>query len=297
MIMLLVKRPHINSIIRKLLFVVLVVLSFSKGITPLYAQMLVTDTAAAQQRAAQWKTDVANFGKQFAEISKGTSATLQVLQSSQNLLQQNTQYFTGNLGLNSFLKEALINYLTQYGSLTVALPTRRVGNTLLDNKKAKDVKGLLRQVFSTKDDRRRAAYEPLRRKYHSDSLMSALQLSEIVINNVEENLDRISNSASSADTSNNIKEALDVNNSLLVQVVASLNQTNQLLAHLVRIQSAKDFRGEYDSAEKLERTHAEQVRTSISNPENNIFSINTDKLPYKERGKQTTVEKVFGGQR
>ena len=200
---------------------------------------------------------------------------------------------TGNLGLSSHMREAFVKMLSDYESLSVALPSRRVGSGMMDNKNAADVKVLLKQVFSDRDDRNNAAYEPLRRKYYSDSLESALQLSEVVINTSKEELDRINIMSETADSNDELKAAMDVNNALLVQIATNLNQQNQLLAHLVRIQASENFRGVYSSASKLNETHADQVRKSISQPKVKIFNSKSEN-PYRKKS-SSVVEKFFGG--
>lgn len=254
-----------------------------------YAQMAVMDAQAATQRAQNATQNNLNFVRQISQTAAVANNTAQSIKH----LSQQYEAITGNLSLNNALQEAFSLYLSQQENLRIALPSKRVNNSMLDNKKSADVGRLLLEVFSQKDDRRRSAYAPIIRKYRNDSLESALQISEVVINSATESINRVNNAASIADSNQTLKEALDANNHLLVQIAMSLEQATQLLAHLVRTQAAANFEGSHASAEKMEKTYSEQVRDSLSNPETHPFRDAADKIPFKKKGKKSLADKIF----
>jgi hypothetical protein len=180
-----------------------------------------------------------------------------------------------------------------YENLNDPLPSQRVGGVLLDTRNAADVKKLLTEkVFSTKDDKRQGVYAPLMEKYHGDSSQAALQLSQVIISNAKEDIEKVKKAARIADSNDELKAAIDVTNNLLVQLLNNQNEVKQLLAQLVRSQVSKDFRGTTNKAKKLEKTNIEKIKDSTKNDSNDVFKIKDSDMPFKRRG-TSTVEKFF----
>lgn len=254
-----------------------------------FAQMTVIDTFALNQRSTRDMREMAEFAKEIVQTTATASNTAQTVVS----LTRQLESMTGNLGLNRVLETSFNQYLTNYENLVDPLPSRRVGGMLLDNKNSKDVyKLLVQEVYSTRNDPNQDTYHPLMRKYHTDSVQSALQLSQTVISNAEERLEEINQAARESDNNLKLKEAVDVTNHLLVQLLVTQNETNQLLAQLTRATLSKDFRGTYQSAEKEEKSVLEKIKGSTKNTSNEVFKIKDKDIPFK-RGKASPVSDKF----
>jgi hypothetical protein len=122
------------------------------------------------------------------------------------------------------------------------------------------------------------------KKYHADSSQAALQLSQTVISKAKENVEAIQILARQADINQDLKGAVDVNNSILIQVALAQQETNQLLAQLVRAQISKDFRGTVEKAKKRGKSKIERIQGSSKNDINEVFKLKSGDMPFKRRG-------------
>ena len=256
-----------------------------------YAQQAVIDTQllqALQQSSSRSDQLTQSIGKsQSAQLASNVA---QATATASNTY-KSYQSMTGNLSLNSALDASFNFLLSNYENLY-----QRGGGVLLDNKNAADVKKLLTEkIFSTKDDKRQDVYKPLMKKYHSDSSMATLQLTQTVIGQASENIERIQNTAKKADSNQDLKAAMDVNNTLLTQIAMGQEEIKQLLAQIGRALVSKDFEGTTNKVVKLEKTRMERIKGSTKNDNvNEVFKIKSADMPYKRRGTSMT-DKIFKG--
>lgn len=255
----------------------------------LSAQMVVTDPGVLGTINTQIGIQSSAYTKELAESIKHTQNLINTVKT----LEQQKDAITGNLILNSVLEASFEALLSNYENLNDPLPSQRIGGTYLDTKNASDVKKLLTEkIYSTQDDKRQGVYRPLMKKYHSDSSQAALQLAQVVISNATDDIEKVKETARKADSNQELKEAVDVNNNLLVQLVTTQNEIKQLLAQLVRSQVSKDFQGTTTKAVKLEKTNLERIKGSTKNSSNDVFKIKDRDMPFKRRG-TSTVDKFF----
>lgn len=242
------------------------------------AQMMVFDAACAAGQSQKFNLDIAHYAKQMVQLTNTTSNTLKSLEFLSMQTQQldrQLESITGNLNLSSPLLTDIQNVLDNYASLTTALPSKTVNGKAVDNKETEGIKVLLKDITSDHSDRRADVYEPLRQKYVADSQHAALTLSEFVINNGADNIKAISEDVKNADSNQRLKEAIDVNNKILLQLATTQQQQTQLLAHLLRSMISKDFRGTYPTAKKRAKSRMEDVQDSF-----NGDKINFIKTPF-----------------
>lgn len=83
-----------------------------------------------------------------------------------------------------------------------------------------------------------------KKKYQQGNIKSLLILSEMMVNNAKQRGVEISSLSTDVDSSSNIKEALDVNNRLLLELLLELRNTNLLLATTARATASRDFGGD-----------------------------------------------------
>jgi hypothetical protein len=255
-----------------------------------FAQMAVIDAGLMSSVTSQTGIQTSAFAKELAESIKQTKNLMDTVKN----LEEQKEAMTGNLNLNSVLENSFNALLSNYENLNDPLPSQRVGGILLNTNSARDVEKLLTEkVYSTRDDPRQDIYEPLMEKYHADSSQAALQLSQTVISQAKENIERIQDTARRADGNQDLKEAVDVTNSLLVQLAMMQQEANQLLAQFIRSQTSKDFRGTVANAEKRDKSSVERIKGSSTNDINEVFKIKGKDMPFKRPG-VSTVDKLFG---
>lgn len=261
-----------------------------------YSQMLVSDPSGLAQRAQEAAQEAVRFAKQHGEmVTQTTQMTKTVTNTAQSVQQltQQLESITGNLKLSSPLLDSIQNTLNQYSNLTTALPSKMVDGRSVNNRKTEDIKILLKGITSDHSDRRKDVYEPLRQKYHADSQHAALTLSEFIINNNDDNIKSISDDIKSADSNQTLKEAIDVNNKILLQLAITQQQQTQLLAQLVRATVSRDFDGLRPNAQRASKSSSEINPFDSSNSKSSKIDVNS--LPFKIKGKSLTSEVFKGG--
>lgn len=83
-----------------------------------------------------------------------------------------------------------------------------------------------------------------KRKYQQNAIKSSLVLSEMIINSSKQRGIEISSLSAEVDNNNSIKEAIDVNNRILLELLLETRNSNLLLANLTRAMAAKEYVGE-----------------------------------------------------
>ena len=83
-----------------------------------------------------------------------------------------------------------------------------------------------------------------KQQYQQACVKSSLILSERVIKNISQRNTEISGLADESDSTINLKEAMDMNNRLLLEILVELRNNNLLLASSLRSKSSVDFKGD-----------------------------------------------------
>jgi len=253
-----------------------------------FAAMPVIDAAVAGVINTQTTANTAAFSKQLAESVKQTKEMIKTAKNAESQLES----ITGNLTLNQFLEGFLGSILADYESLKNPInnSNNRIEGKIMDLTKTADIGKILhKNIYSTRNDPRQDVYAPLMEKFHGDSAQAAIELSQAVIAKAPEKIEMIQNTARQADSNQTLKEAVDVNNHLLVQMLVAQNETNQLLAQLTRSMASKNYRGTYDTAQKRKKSHLERI-TGSTKSEKNLFK---PKQGMPRRGR-SVADEVFG---
>jgi hypothetical protein len=82
-----------------------------------------------------------------------------------------------------------------------------------------------------------------KKAFQQQSIKSALIFAEMISNNTKYQLSQVSALAGDIDGTNTLKEALDVNNRLVLELLLEIRNTNLILANLVRLNAAEKFEG------------------------------------------------------
>lgn len=111
-----------------------------------------------------------------------------------------------------------------------------------------------------------------RRKYQQASLRASLIFSEMIISSSRQKISQITSLASDIDGTSKLKEAIDVNSRLLLEILLEARNTNFLLANLTKSIAAKEYSGGFVIGSE-ERDKAEDffdgegnLGSGISNP-------------------------------
>ena len=255
----------------------------------IYSTEPVIDTASIQTDIQNTKLTLAEMARQYSQNAAVVTNTA----SSVTQLVEQTKAITGNLKLFANYDQFLDLMMLEYEGLQIALPSKSQGNTKLDNTVTEDVGKLLEGVYSTADDPRQEIYAPIAEKYHGDSLKSALQISESTINSFPRSVEEVSVLTQSSDSTQSIKEAADVQNRVLVEILIQQQKNNMLLAQLVRAIASEKFRGTTQSASKLQKTYREGLQGSSVNTSNEVFQIDKDDLPFKNKNRPSVFDKIM----
>jgi len=272
---------------KKLIFfiTVLLYLNLSKA----YALQPVIDSAVVSAINAQTSAQTTSTGKSFTEFVNQTTAITKNLLLTTQQLEALTSQFNFSLNFRDYTNDIIGIYETNLQALT----PKSIGGKLLSNTSIGEISQLLNNIYPSVENPNANIYEPLITKYKADSYKSALELSEFFLNNAPKEVEDMSKIASDMENTQNVKEAMDVNNRLLSEVLFTLQKQNQLLAQLVRTESASKYEGNIETATTKTETRTQEVQGSFER-DVDVFKVNKNDLPFK-RTKPSLIDKIFKG--
>lgn len=236
--------------------------------------------------AAYVVTDPGAYMRMLQELQQMMELTSQV----ENVLDEGkkqTASITGNkrsAGLLNGLISELTNASNQYVD---AIPADHLSDgTKVNYKSPNDISKLLNETYNPRQpygDREL----PLKRSYQQRSLKAALQNAEANIAAAKQEYGDISMLIGEIDNTQTQKEAQDITNKILARSLIMQEKTIELLANLVRITAAMDYRGvdESTTAQALQKSSREKWQESLSRPRSAW-----ERTP----GCSTTFDKNFG---
>lgn len=193
--------------------------------------------------AATVVTDPGAYGY-LTGIDEKEQEQLEFLQSLENY----TISIDNNLSGNKQIGYGINNNLMLYDDyLTLTLPANK-------SDKPSTISKNLELIYPTVKVAKTKDFE--KRKYQQSSLRATLLFSEMIINSSKQKVSQLTSLASDIDGTNKLKEAMDVNSRLLLEILAELRNTNLLLAQVTKSQAARDYSGiveiDYDEKNKSE---------------------------------------------
>ena len=84
-----------------------------------------------------------------------------------------------------------------------------------------------------------------KKKYQQGALRSSIIFSEMIINSSKQKVSQITSLASDIDGTTKLKEGIDVNSRLLLEILTETRNTNLLLANLIKAIAAKEYVGSF----------------------------------------------------
>lgn len=94
--------------------------------------------------------------------------------------------------------------------------------------------------------------EQVKRDYQQKNLKSSLILSELIINTAKSRGAEILSLSSASDSSDRTKEAIDIQNRILLEILLEVRNTNLILANLLKNQSSQNYIGNPEDLKKRE---------------------------------------------
>jgi len=246
------------------------------------AMVLAAVNAQTTAQGTSTTKSLFEFAKQTAELTKNALITKQQLEAL-------TSQFNFSLNFRDYTNDIIGIYETNLQALT----PKSISGKLLSNTSIGDISQLLNNIYPSKENPNANIYEPLITKYKADSYKSALELSEFFLNNAPKEVEDMSKVVTDIENTQNVKEAMDVNNRLLSEVLFTLQKQNQLLAQLVRTESASKYEGNIENATTKTETRTQEVQSSFER-DTDLLKINKNDLPFK-RNKPSLVDKIFKG--
>lgn len=82
-----------------------------------------------------------------------------------------------------------------------------------------------------------------KRKYQQSSLRASIIFAEMIISGSKQKISQITSLASDIDGTTKLKEGVDVNSRLLLEILTETRNTNLLLANLIKAMASKEYTG------------------------------------------------------
>lgn len=92
-------------------------------------------------------------------------------------------------------------------------------------------------------NKNKAEAEINKKTYHQNTLKASIIFAEMILSSSKIRVLQITSLANDIDGTTQIKEAIDVNNRLILELLLESRNTNLLLANLIKSQAAKDYEG------------------------------------------------------
>lgn len=179
-------------------------------------------------------------------IDKKLLESLEFLQEIQNLETSIKNSLSGNKKIGSGVNSSLINY-DEFFLFSNNLPTKKsLGSKDRAQLITRDLDVLFPAVkFQISEEKNKAQEIELRKKkWQMDNIKLSLIFSEMILNTSRNRISQITALGNDVDSTTSIKEAMDVNNRLILELLMETRNLNLLLAHQLRLQSGKDFQGD-----------------------------------------------------
>lgn len=128
----------------------------------------------------------------------------------------------------------------------------------------------------------------LKQQYREISLKASLENAQMIINETESSLDRITTLSTQAENTENLKAALDVNNKLLADLAIVSRQLLTLKANETKAYAAMQYNGTNSNITRIEPSKASWVRQY-----ENIFEEDNMNDSSSFRNRNTYCSKVF----
>lgn len=216
-------------------------------LTPLRLQALVVSDPGAYARWAQ-------YFEQFSESIK----QLEQLESELVTIEGK---LTGSRGYGSTIQadiNRLRSKLERYtdGILDVDIE----GITGSNERKVGDVQDMLDTIFN-KERKLKGLGEldkPLVNAYREDVLRAALERSTVEIASARDTYDKLDVISREIDTAESLKDAQDLTNKLLSQLILVQQKNVELLAEMIRAEAAQKYTGSYDDVKRKDETRTQR---------------------------------------
>jgi hypothetical protein len=209
------------------------------------------------------------LAKQYIEMTNQTTQlakTAATLDSQLRNLELQLSAVTGNLGRVKDIGDAMA-VLSDFAEFnTDALGVVYSSNGLkLDPAKPADISKRLEKAFPAKEEKDGELSSPIRDHYQQAAMRDSLVAAEATINGAKTRQAQAEKAIYTVDATQTQKDALDVNNRLLSEVLLEMQRNNLLVAHLVRAQTSLYYTGVSDSRPaKLTKTRSEVLKETFS---------------------------------
>ncbi|TKW61151.1 MAG: hypothetical protein DI628_00540 [Blastochloris viridis] len=113
--------------------------------------------------------------------------------------------------------------------------------------------------------------------YRKKSISNAVRYSEYIITDTEKSMNRLEDLSQQINQTQSMKDAMDLNNRYMQEMMASQTKLNMLLAHLVRAESATKMQGvSPNEGVEARKYTAHEYNEMMSKYGSKYFSVNPD---------------------
>jgi hypothetical protein len=198
--------------------------------------------------AANAVKSAAENAKQLAELKNQVSELKGIVSS-----------MTGKSSYSSTLLPQISSLKNNLMQLTPTMAGMPGGGNI------KELSHMLDTVFVPDSAMPREISAPVRKDYYQNSLKSALENSESIMESSGASLDRIGQLAAQIDSTQTLKAAQDLSNRLFVESISLQQQMVILLAQLTRAEASAKYVGVYSDtkAMKGKASHREQMESVL----------------------------------
>ncbi|MBT4989367.1 MAG: hypothetical protein HOM96_02365 [Rickettsiales bacterium] len=265
-----------------------------------YAAMIVTDPGSYKALGAVSTSIVGELEKnanverldRIKEFTEMANHTTQLVKTVSNL-DAAVDSLTGNLvrgfGMDVIMEQLKNNMLSSTMGASVLKHSSIQG---LDLKTTKGNAQMLDLIFSN-NKFGSSSTEPLRKQYRQRSYKSALETAETHVNNAADRIDQVASIVSLIDVTQTQKDAIDVNNRLMAEMLVEVQKTNLLLAQIVRVNSSTFYHGASNTTIEQTESLVDKAAKSLDRDPNIVQK--EYKTPYKKnREHEEFLNRVFG---
>ena len=121
---------------------------------------------------------------------------------------------------------------------------------------------MLDQYFPPREKRKGlypGNFKEVQRAYRQRSAKNALEAAEVALAKSPDRVKQVTREVMKTNESTAIKDSIDINNRLIGEVLVEMQQLNMLLAQLVRVTAAKDFKENINDAEIGTQTYRSRI--------------------------------------
>ena len=209
----------------------------------LYLSLIVSSFLSASAHAGVVVSDPGSYARQAQELQQ-LQEHLKTLNEQLEAAKKTQDAITGNYKRAKNLLRDIDRYAEKLKDATRAVTNlKNLDLKDLDLSNILDARDYIDEIYKDGDTiLQRSQTQGQRNVYKLKSSKAALENSEVIINSQEERLNKIQTLADEIDSTEELKDSIDVNNRLLAELLLSQQELLNLQAQNIRAEQAANYR-------------------------------------------------------